>query len=460
MKKRILALLPVLALVGANLGCDGKTTAQGDSTADKSGRLTGFVRDAKSGDSVNFFNPEGKTTNDKDDNSGVNQIWVLVDGNIVSAKPCGTEDKDLSLQAGCYTVGDLPTGAKLPIFVTHSSYERFASSFTIDPTVTTAAFPGSSGTGPVFADKPQAYGNIKLFPKGVNYDQVVETTFDGSGDVVGVADVSVRCVLCSGNSLDVLGAASPSNLLSPETDANPIVSGTTDSNGKVTFAGSSLTKGGKYGCGAHATNPLNGDVISKTPSCAGSGTFIAGISDPTVTLALTSEAADGLVALFSNIDDPEEAIGASGPVTIVLNRAASVYTGTTDCQDGSVTAGTVADGTAPALTTDANDDDAESVTVSIDTAGTTVTVTPNFSTAISNDRFVNFAFGGIYLVPSSGLTQDVISRVGTPVDTAGFSLTTFTTPATCTLFNGLGNVSDLANVRTGAAQGTTGRLVN
>ena len=478
MKKTILAMLPALALFA--FGCSDEVQKFGDS-ADGTFVWHGHAYDAKTGAFLNFFtNVDSDTSvdkNDKDDDKSTNQIWALVAGQIRSATPCKQESTDAGLAQGCFFVDGLPLdgsnavtfgqNGNIPVFARHSGYVEFASQVVSaesthlpadtecleGATAGTLDTCGNNRTGLLFIDSPQVVGNFRMFPTGVNYDVNLTATFANRG----VANIVVRCVVqAAANRFDVKGDNVLTDFLAPNNNANAIVTATTDSNGRATLTGASLTKGASYDCAAHGTDLENGAAVS-CDFIGGGGTdcllvaFIVGVSDPNIELTL-AVANSALEAIWSNVDDPTKEIGENGPVTIILNRAAAVMAGTADCQGGAVSAGTVNDGVAPALVANVDDEDAEAVTVGLDAAGTTLSVTPNYLTAISNDRFVTLAIGGIYLQPTSGINTDKIYQVGTSAaaGTAGNTLSTFTVPATCGGVDGLANIVALVNLNTGA----------
>ncbi|HLG20787.1 MAG TPA: hypothetical protein VI895_13360 [Bdellovibrionota bacterium] len=389
MKKLLLATLPLIALTAVGCSSSGP---EGGSISASNGILVGFVVDAKSGEKLNFFG----TTNNADDNNSTDQIYALVDGSFKTAQPCGTGDSNTTNTVsmnGCYLFRGLPTGVFFPVFVQRSGYEGFSGTVFIDPDAATDFYGAAFGNEPQFAGSPGLYANIRIFPTGISYDYTVLAELSGRG----IPDVSVRCVFNGSNDFDVVGDPGVSNYIDPDNDFNPIVSGTTDASGVVVFAGSTLTKGASYDCAAHATDEVDGAVVSYT----GFGGFTVGVDDNFVTISL-SASGTGLFAIYSNIDDGNHRIGENGPVTIVLNRDASLVGGA-NCVAAEVSTPSFDIAADPNATTNPNVDNTASEQATVDVTGDTVTLTPTYLVAPSGgDLGYTWTFGGVFLTPASG----------------------------------------------------------
>jgi hypothetical protein len=457
--KKFTAMLPVLALALAGFACteNGKQ----DTSADKQGIWHGFVVDAHSGAKLNFFNNGDNTTNGRTDGSVANQIYALVEGEFKAAKPCdlnGIDDDNAAFfQAGCFMVEGLPVGTFVPIFVAYTGYHGFTSRVYIFPGLEDRLNGGvaidATGefdvNGPVFRDRPSIYGNVKLFPVGVDYSYTLYAHVDDTP----IEGVDFRCVINNSqyNDFDVVGTnedndndnlfentglgiplsfSELSSFLTPHGDFETVLSETTDEDGLAVFDGDMLVKGAEYYCYGDWMEEVDGVLLYKT----GFTGFTVGESRTFQHVAMnaadgTDSGDDFLFVLYANYDDTlTDLPGMAGPVRIMFNRPIQILTGSVDCQAGTLGVGQPGDDTVTsALEPDVDDlDDAtsESITVTVD--DNIMEISPVFDSAgaSSDDTDVTFGWDGIFFQPVSGLYSSDIFEFSGNGNGTGFVLET------------------------------------
>jgi hypothetical protein len=331
------------------------------------------------------------------------------------AQPCEPGDANeanLISMNGCVQIDDLPTEVDIPVFVNRAGYHPFNSIIHVNANV--------SGSNDLIVGDPYLFTNVRLFPTGVSYDVNITAYVSQNGNQVGVSGVTIRCVYSFQEAFDVLGEV-VSTYLSPFNNFPNVISSDTDSNGRVTLAGSSLTKGGEYVCFAHGTDLISGLVVSDADNPI---FFTVGVDSP-----------EQPFELFFNNDDLEDTFRvtsvnysttqALGSVTaalgINLNTDAVIFPGTEDCQrmflDDSQ--GDGADGNPITFETDVDDatgENAESVTVAIDSTNRHIDLTPVLAVGSSTDDIHPiYGFGGLFVMPTDG------PNVGSIYDVSGDS---------------------------------------
>jgi hypothetical protein len=412
-----------VCLVGLVGGCGGDEEPAAPApapAAPRTGKWFGFAVDGKTGERLSFFG----AANTADDNDATDQIFVVADGEFRTARPCDrgeANDKNAITPAGCFVVDGLPLGVTIPVFVVRAGYHAFASTLFVDPVAKApnAATGGFELESALFAEEPSLYANVRLFPIGADYDYTLTATINDQG----AAGIQVRCVFDSAaNAFDTVGGGDPSNYLPPSNDFNPILAAVTDAQGRVTFTGKELTKGATYQCFADGSDPVTGSPVAN----AGGISFTVGVSSPLVTAPLTAVTSE-LMAIWNDFGDETVPVGGlDGPMTVVLSRPVDLLTGSADCPNAyGLSVGLPSDAEiVTTLEADVDDDDAESVSVTLDAAGTTLTIAPKYDTRDEADRDVRVRVGGIFLVPRDA--QGVVYGIGVGAEigsTASFTLT-------------------------------------
>ncbi|MBM7118130.1 hypothetical protein [Archangium primigenium] len=407
----------VFSLLGLG-GCDWEANH---------GRLVGFVVDGQSGQRLNFFKPDGKN-NIEDDKDSKSQVYALIKGEFIRARPCGTGDltDTNAIEAdGCFQIDDIPEGMTIPLFAQAPGYERFVGEIT---------YPLLSED----VEHSQFVGNIRLFPKGFTVDYRFHVTLDNQP----VPRVQLLCqylpASLQGNSLQVSG-----DFLTPRNTGATTVSATTDEDGLAVIPGAQLVNGAEYHCEAVMSETLEGRVL------AGQGNFVAGVSQGDQRLALTTDvgATDGFVyAVRSSVDDPSALAGAAGKLVITFNRPVELLPGSSDCQIATATVpDTNGNGVTGSLPTNVPDNGvSETTTTELSGDGLTLTLGYKVATAFEpGDRGTTITFGGVVLRPrsASGLAQ--ARSLGSA--------------AGCLAASGY-NVTPLKNLRAGGNQNTVLRL--
>ncbi len=208
-------------------------------------------------------------------------------------------------------------------------------------------------------------GNIYLFPLGATApDLSVNVT--ASNDPVSGAIVQLQPQINNNAS-----TSATSNSLSATGGTMANLSATTDADGNVTFAGTSLVLGGQYQV---VVLPSTSDGVDY--ELAVGSTYQIGVNSPEmVQVALTgaqpNSAIEGLYIVSASNSDPTD-VTASGVLSLTFNRAIEIV------DEDSFTASLTNATTAVLDATDAS----SAVTASVSTDGLVLTLTPNFSTAV------------------------------------------------------------------------------
>jgi hypothetical protein len=418
-------LMVCLLVAGLVAGC-GSDDGGGPGTVDKTGPWFGYVFDAKSGEPLNFFG-EGNGTFDQ---NSPDQIYALIEGAVRLARPCPqgeiNEANGLS-RAGCFMIENLPQDVDIPVYVKRAGYHPFNSEVDL---------PGEV-SGHLYVNDPSEYNYVRLFPTGTNYDVTVTVAHSADNDRA-LAGITVRCIYDSQGAFDVLGTNS-SQFLSPYNTFSPVITGTSDENGKVTLLGAELTKGGSYDCFAHGTDLVDGCVIagSSESSSGSSLSFTVGVDEANQRLPVqcNGEGSDyeDEIAVAVNYSTSTPLGGLGETMQIYLTRPVDLVPGTENCQY--VSAFSFAPGpddlfieTEP----DVDNEAAESAAVSVSADGFTVSIQGILAADSSTDDIAPvFEFGGIYLRPRTPPGNGIVLVAGGN-SLSGFLVeSSFGTGATC-----------------------------
>jgi len=167
---------------------------------------------------------------------------------------------------------------------------------------------GSDQTPWVYEKTYNLIGDIYLFPIGTNAGDVVLTVVDPSGTPIPGAVVYLDQIVENNSNT----AATTGNRLSDTTGMLPSMTATTGSDGKATFAGTSLTLGGAY------TAVVPGLVFGGTQLATNTYSFNVGEDLQTKTLMLNAAFAALYVRSASN--DQPGTITADGSLALTFNR--------------------------------------------------------------------------------------------------------------------------------------------
>lgn len=383
------------------------------------GNWFGFVVNGVTGEKLNFFGEKNDTAN----SDSTDQVYVISKGEVKLAEPCNEGDANdsngISIN-GCVTVKNLPTEVTIPVFATRSGFHAFGSTMTVNANV--------SNSNDLIITDPSAYSNIRLFPTGLNYDVTIHTKLEN--DVV-VEGVTVRCVYNAQNALDIVGW-NASNYLSPVNDFPNVITGTSNADGKVVLAGTSLTPGGEYACFGHKADAVNNNVISDNGNPV---QFTVGVDSPEVEFFLSINSNGGpwnsFMATSVNYSEYNSLGSLTAPLKINFNQPAIVFPGTEDCQAMYLDSnqGNGVDGIAITFETDVEDpagsENAESVTVAMDSTSRQLSLTPVLATGSSTDDIqARYGFGGIFVMPVSGPNVGSVYYVDDDFSGTGFNLST------------------------------------
>jgi hypothetical protein len=335
--------------------------------------------------------------------------------------------------------------------------------------------------GPVFRDRPSTYGNVKLFPIGVDYSY----TLFANVDETPVEGVTFRCLIntSQGNNFDVVGTnedndadnafestplgvgyidlSEASSFLAPHGDFETILEAVTDEDGLAVFDGDLLIKGAEYHCYGDWMEEVDGVLLSRT----GFDGFTVGISRTFRNVEMNDEsgaltAANSFYVLWANYNDTmTDFPGISGPIRFLFNRALQIVPATVDCQLGGLTVGWEGDDgvttelvgdTVPAdIVDDADDSAAENIDVDV-VDDVWLEIAPIFDAdgISTDDRDVTFTWDGIFFQPVSGLwAGDIFEFSGNGAGT-GHALETLGAAATCggVTTTNVGDRTDLADL--------------
>lgn len=362
--------------------------------------IVGFVVDGRTGGPIDFFS----SRNLGDSADSINQIYTLMNGELVRATPCGEgilNDSNKAFAASCYKLTGVPYGEQLPIFAVHDGYEK------IRGTVVYPSF--TMGDGGV----KQVIANIRMFPKNFSIDYKLLVTLDGRG----VNGVTVACQIRQ----EDVTLATDGELIVPASTTSPAISAVsaTDSiygDGLVKLGGSSLVLGAKYDCQAFKDD---GSVLS------GSVSFRAGVDPPEIRLPVEvtrSPDPDLLYAVDSNAEDPTVDLGTNAKLTVHFNRPVEIVATTIDCQTYSMTSTDFmnsgsADPTLPVDTPQNTASEMVRAWMSADNLQLTVEyVAPLSDPPNPNVRHASVTFAGLYVRPkrSNGINGSEVWRVGAP----------------------------------------------
>ncbi|WP_163998091.1 hypothetical protein [Pyxidicoccus caerfyrddinensis] len=389
------------------------------------GRVVGFVVDGQSGQRMNFFQENDGKNNLDDDDASKSQVYAVIGGEFRRAKPCGEGDltKENSIEAdGCYQIEGIPLGEEFPIFAQAPGYERFMGRYTMQ-----------TWNNDFEQEGAQEVVNLRMFPTGFAVDYRFLVNLNGRA----VPDVKVNCQyrLDQTNTLQTAGSFLP-----PEATGSTTVSATTDANGVAVIPGAQLVNGASYHCEAVLSGAVDGRVLS------GQSDIVAGMSQPEQAMAISAPGAtdQSFYAVFSNADDPDALLGASGKLVVTFNRPVEVAPRTADCQVAQLlTADIDTDGNMGRFVTDQpNNNASETVTTEVSADGLTLTVGfKNPETPFdSGDRNTLVRFSGIIVRPLGAVDSINVRYIGAL--------------GACTEANVYGSAQPLRSVRSGGQPST------
>ncbi|MBJ6759557.1 hypothetical protein JGU66_02205 [Myxococcaceae bacterium JPH2] len=359
------------------------------------GRIVGFLVDGQTGQRLNWFKAEDSKNNIGKDEDSKSQVYAVVDGEFVAAKPCGKGDlnKSNAIEAdGCFQIDGIPLGQSVPVFAQGAGYERFHG--IVD-------YPQWSND--YDHDKAQYVGNIRVFPTGYAVDYRFQVNYAGRG----VPDTKVNCQYLQNfsNSLETSG----SRFITPMSTGSTTLSATTDANGVATLPGAQLVNGATYHCEAVMNQAFDGRVLS------GETNIVAGVSaaDQALSLGTGNGTPDQtLYAVSSNADYADALLGANGKLVITFNRPIEIAARTADCQVALLSEpDTDRDTQTGRLVTDVTGNSAsESVSADVSADGLTLTLGFKVEQPLdTGDLGTTVLFSGI-LVHPRGATDGVQTR--------------------------------------------------
>lgn len=360
-----------------------------------SGVVVGFVINGQTGERMNMFEKSGNRNNLSDTPDSTSQVYTIINGEFVRAKPCGAgfiNDKNQVQADGCYQFSNVPYGEQLPMFAVRDGFEKFHGVY---------EYPEGA---------PQVVGNIRIFPKSYTVDYKLFVHLDGRG----VNGVTVACQIRQ----ETVKLSTDGKFIPPAnttSQAISVTSGTDEifGDGFARIGGAELVMGAKYHCEAYKADGL----YEERGVLTGQADFLAGVDAPEVAVGLTAKAPDEdlLYAVYSSADDPETLLGSKAALVVTFNRPVEIVPGTADCQTARVLApDTNGDGNVPPVEQNDVTGNGVSEQVNVTKVGDTglkIAFVSPIGAFDPKDVGSMVEFHGIYVRPAASQVDGTILRV-------------------------------------------------
>lgn len=282
----------------------------------------------------------------------------VIDESLAVLLVQGDDYRDAKMNAdfpGDYFLKDIPTSTSNNVTfrmeVTATNYQSVISAVSF-----------TANTSNLQDETVWRMGNFYMYPMGSTApDMTVTVTYNGER----IADATV---LLQPNTASNVLTADAINSIAPTNGFQGALSGTTDAEGNVTFAGTELVLGGRY-----AIDVLPMTYEDTELALTSGSTVVVGTSQISQVVAMDELAPgsdNGLYVESASNEDPDQ-LASDGVLTMTLSRAVTL------ADESSITATLVNETTAELDNTETGSE----VTVTVSADGMTVTFTPNFSTA-------------------------------------------------------------------------------